>query len=143
MVDVYSKEKRSWIMGKVRSTGNKSTEGKLLKILKRNHVIGWRRRYPIFGKPDIVFPNSKLAIFMDGCFWHDCPKHGQVPQNNRDFWVKKIYANKKRDRLVNKTLKNNGWKVLRIWECQLKDGQLLNRKLNQLGKMLEKPQKRI
>ena len=137
MTDVYSKEKRSWLMGRVRSTGNKSTEDKLIKALKQNHLSGWRRGYPVFGKPDIAFPDSKIAVFVDGCFWHYCPKHGEVPESNRDFWIKKLDANKKRDRLVNRTIKNKGWKVLRIWECQLKDEQLLNRKMNRLGKLLE------
>ena len=138
MTDVYSKEKRSWLMSKVRSTGNKSTEGKLIEILRRNHLVGWRRRYPVFGKPDVAFPDNKIAIFVDGCFWHGCPKHGQVPESNRDFWVKKIYANKKRDRLVNATIKNKGWQVVRIWECQLKDKKPLTKKMNRLGKLLEK-----
>ena len=138
MTDVYSKEKRSWLMSKVRSTGNKSTEGKLIEILKRNRLVGWRRRYPAFGKPDVAFPDNKIAIFVDGCFWHGCPKHGQVPESNKDFWVKKIYANKKRDRLVNATIKNKGWQVVRIWECQLKDKKPLTEKMNQLGKLLEK-----
>ena len=77
MVDVYSKKKRSWLMGRVRSVGNKSTEGKLIEILKQNEITGWRRKYPVFGKPDVVLPRSKVTIFIDGCFWHDCPKHGQ------------------------------------------------------------------
>ena len=125
-------------MGRVRSTGNKSTECKFIEILKRKHLTGWRRRYQVFGKPDITFPDSKVAIFIDGCFWHDCPKHGQVPESNRDFWVKKINATKKRDKLVNKTIKNKEWKVLRIWECQLKDERILNRKIDKLGKLLKK-----
>lgn len=137
MADVYSKEKRSWLMSKVRSTGNKSTEGKLIDILKQSGFSGWRRKYPIFGKPDITFPKSKVAIFVDGCFWHDCPKHGQVPESNAEFWTRKINANKKRDRLVNKTVQNKGWKVLRIWECELKDGRFLKRKMNRLNKMLQ------
>ena len=100
MTDIYSKEKRSWLMGRVRSTGNKSTEEKLIAILKQNHLTGWRRKYSLFGNPDIVFPSGKIVIFVDGCFWHGCPKHGEIPESNRDFWVKKIDANKKRDKLV-------------------------------------------
>ena len=138
MVDVYSKEKRSWLMGKVHSTGNKSTEGKLIELLKQKRLIGWRRKYPIFGKPDVTFPNSKVAIFVDGCFWHDCPKHGQIPENNREFWIKKINANKKRDKLVNKTIQKKGWKVLRIWECELKDKKIIRRKINRLSKLLQR-----
>lgn len=136
MVDVYSKRKRSWLMGRVRSAGNKSTEDKLIAELKQNRVVGWRRKYPLFGKPDITFPKNKLVIFVDGCFWHACPKHGQVPESNRDFWVAKISANKKRDRLVDKKIKIMGWKVLRIWECELKNEKLLGRKINRLRKLL-------
>ena len=108
-------------MGRVRSARNKSTEDKFTKILRQNHLTGWRRRYSVFGKPDVVFPSSKIAVFVDGCFWHDCPSHGQVPESNNDFWVKKLDTNKIRDILVNRMLKNKGWQVLRIWECQLKD----------------------
>ena len=136
MVDVYSKSKRSWLMGRVRSAGNKSTEDKLIAVLKQNRVVGWRRKYPLFGKPDITFPKNKLVIFVDGCFWHACPRHGQVPESNRDFWVAKISANKKRDRLVDKKIKVMGWKVLRIWECELKNEKLLGRKINRLRKLL-------
>ena len=130
MVDVYSKEKRSWLMGRVRSSGNKSTEGKLIELLKQKRLIGWRRRYPIFGKPDVTFPSSKVAIFVDGCFWHACPKHGQIPENNSEFWINKINANKNRDKLVNETIQKKGWKVLRIWECELKDKKIIGRKIN-------------
>jgi len=137
MTDVYSKEKRSWLMGRVRATGNQSTEGKLITVLKQNHLTGWRRNYPVFGKPDIVFPRNKIAIFADGCFWHACPKHRQIPETNRQFWLKKIDANKNRDKLVNKTIKSQGWKVLRIWECELKDERRLRRKLNKLGELLQ------
>lgn len=125
-------------MGRVRSSGNKSTEGKLIELLKQKRLIGWRRRHPIFGKPDVTFPNSKVAIFVDGCFWHACPKHGQIPENNSEFWIKKINANKKRDKLVNKTIQKKGWKVLRIWECELKDKKIIRRKINRLSKLLQR-----
>ena len=124
-------------MSRVRSAGNKSTEEKLIEILKQSHLTGWRRKYPIFGKPDIVFPRNKVAIFVDGCFWHDCPKHGQIPETNREFWVRKIDANKKRDRLVNGTIKNKGWKVLRIWECELRGKQVPRRKINRLTRIMQ------
>jgi len=70
-------------------------------------------------KPDFVFPKSKLAVFVDGCFWHGCPRHFIRPRGNAAFWRKKIAANKARDRLVNRTLRRQGWKVLRIWEHEL------------------------
>ncbi|MDA8023957.1 MAG: very short patch repair endonuclease [Gammaproteobacteria bacterium] len=124
-------------MGRVRAAGNRSTEGKLIAILKQHRLTGWRRKYPIFGKPDIVFPRNKVAVFADGCFWHACPKHAQIPASNRKFWRKKLEANKNRDKLVNRTIKNKGWKVLRFWECELKDERRLRRKLNRLGELLQ------
>lgn len=137
MADVYTKQKRSWLMGRVRSSGNKSTEGKLIDILKREHLTGWRRKYPVFGNPDISYPKSKLAIFVDGCFWHGCPRHGEVPSSNREFWVKKLEGTKKRDLLVNKTLKSKGWKVLRIWECELGKERSVRRHINRIMKLLQ------
>ncbi|MGA9779879.1 MAG: very short patch repair endonuclease [Verrucomicrobiia bacterium] len=69
--------------------------------------------------PDFVFRQVRLAIFVDGCFWHGCPKHATKPANNRAFWKKKLAGNKTRDRVVNQTLRRAGWRVLRIWECDL------------------------
>jgi len=73
----------------------------------------------VFGKPDFVFPKLKLAIFVDGCFWHGCPKHATKPKNNRLFWRRKLSANKKRDSLVTIALRRGGWRVVRIWEHEL------------------------
>ncbi len=70
-------------------------------------------------RPDFVFRQLRLAIFVDGCFWHGCPKHATKPANNRAFWKKKLAGNKKRDRLVNLALRRAGWRVMRIWECTL------------------------
>ncbi len=70
-------------------------------------------------RPDFVFPKLKLAVFVDGCFWHGCPKHATRPKNNRVFWDKKLAGNKTRDLLVTKTLKRANWRVIRIWECQV------------------------
>ena len=79
-----------------------------------------RRDVPTFRvKPDFVFQKLKLAIFVDGCFWHGCPKHATKPKNNRAFWRRKLSANKKRDQVVNRTLRKSGWRVIRIWECDL------------------------
>jgi DNA mismatch endonuclease (patch repair protein) len=73
----------------------------------------------VFGKPDFIFPKLKLAIFVDGCFWHGCPKHGTNPKSNRPYWHRKLSRNKNRDRLVTQTLRQAGWRVLRIWEHEL------------------------
>jgi DNA mismatch endonuclease (patch repair protein) len=106
-------------MSQIRGRGNKDTELALAKILRRHGLKGWRRHQAIFGKPDFIFPNFRLAVFVDGCFWHACPKHGSKPKNNRAFWQRKIASNKERDQLVNRTLRMQGWRVLRIWEHEL------------------------
>jgi DNA mismatch endonuclease (patch repair protein) len=119
MPDVFTKAKRSEVMSRIRSRGNKATEIALAKFFQRNKITGWRRHQPVFGKPDFVFPKFKLAVFVDGCFWHRCPKHGTQPAGNRSFWKKKFARNQSRDRLVNQTLRRAGWRVLRIWEHEL------------------------
>ncbi len=121
MTDVFTKAKRSEVMSRIRGRGNKETEVALAKSLRRHHITGWRRGLPIYGKPDFVFPRSRLAVFVDGCLWHCCPKHSTQPANNRAFWRKKLQANRRRDRLVNWTLRAQDWKVLRIWEHELKE----------------------
>jgi len=70
-------------------------------------------------RPDFVFRQARLAVFVDGCFWHGCPKHGTKPKGNAVFWKKKFARNQARDRLVNQTLRRTGWRVLRIWEHDL------------------------
>ena len=119
MPDVFTIEKRSSVMSLIRGRGNKDTELKLMARFKSEGFTGWRRSFKLFGKPDFVFPKLKVAVFVDGCFWHGCPKHSNMPTNNREFWSRKLTANKTRDKLVNLTLRRKGWKVLRIWEHEL------------------------
>ena len=107
-------------MSRVRSRGNKGTEVALAKLFRRHKITGWRRNQKIFGKPDFVFPKVKLAVFVDGCFWHGCPKHATQPKSNRAFWKKKFARNIARDRLVNRALRRANWRVLRIWEHTLR-----------------------
>jgi len=71
------------------------------------------------GRPDFVFPARRLAVFVDGCFWHGCPRHGTMPKGNRSFWRAKITRNRERDREVGAELRRLGWKVLRVWEHEL------------------------
>ena len=119
MPDVFTREKRSQVMSRIRGRGNKEAEVALLKLLCAHGITGRRRHQPLFGKPDFVFRRERLAIFVDGCFWHGCPKHSNMPVNNRPFWERKLTANRRRDRLVTKTLRQPGWLVLRIWEHDL------------------------
>lgn len=120
-------------MSRIRGCGNKDTELALAKLFRAHRVTGWRRQIQIRTssrpsprdgegvrvKPDFAFPKLKLAIFVDGCFWHGCPKHATKPKRNRTFWRRKFSANKARDQLVTRTLRRAGWRVLRVWEHEL------------------------
>jgi DNA mismatch endonuclease (patch repair protein) len=128
MPDVFTKAKRSDVMSRIRSRGNRDTELALARLLRAHRLSGWRRhsaiKFQVSGskfqvKPDFVWRDARLALFVDGCFWHGCPKHATKPQQNASFWRKKLAANKARDRRVNRTLRRTGWRVVRIWECAL------------------------
>jgi DNA mismatch endonuclease (patch repair protein) len=119
MPDVFTRAKRSEVMSKIRGRGNCDTELALVMLLRLHGVTGWRRNWPLFGKPDFVFPAHRIAIFVDGCFWHCCPRHSNIPSGNRKFWKAKLTANKARDRRVNRTLRKMGWHLIRIWEHDL------------------------
>ena len=121
MTDVFSKAKRSEVMSRIRGSGNKSTELKLMRLMRRNGIKGWRRRVNIFGKPDFVFKKERLCIFVDGCFWHSCPKCYSPPKQNADFWLNKIEGNRARDKQVSRKLRSEDWSVCRIYECSLKN----------------------
>jgi DNA mismatch endonuclease (patch repair protein) len=119
MPDVFTKAKRSAVMSRIRGRGNKDTELALMKLLRQHGITGWRRNQNVFGKPDFLFRRNRLALFVDGCFWHGCKKHCKIPAGNRGFWKKKFAANKARDRRVNSELRKLGWRVVRIWEHDL------------------------
>ena len=120
-MDVFTKSKRSEVMSRVRGRGNKETEGVLIKLFRKDRITGWRRHLRVFGNPDFIFQKSKLAVFVDGCFWHGCSKHCTYPATNQYFWSRKLESNVTRDQLVNRELRKRGWCVLRIWEHQLRD----------------------
>lgn len=119
MADIFNKRKRSEIMSRVRSNKNKSTELRLISLFKKLGIKGWRRNYMIKGKPDFVFPKEKVAFFTDGCFWHGHGCRNITPDNNKEYWRYKITTNKIRDKAIAKHLRSIGWKVIRIWECEL------------------------
>ena len=120
MSDIFSKEKRSQVMKAVKSKNAKTTELKMLQIFKTSHIIGWRRTYPMKGKPDFVFPKKRVVVFVDGCFWHGHDCRNVTPKENSDFWDKKRAYNRAHDKEVTMLLMAKGWKVIRIWECELK-----------------------
>jgi DNA mismatch endonuclease (patch repair protein) len=119
--DIYSKEKRSAVMSKIRSKGNKTTEMQLIRLFKKNGIAGWRRNYQVKGHPDFVFLKKHVAVFVDGCFWHGHDCRNTKPKENEEFWTKKIEVNKERDIEVTQLFENRGWSVVRIWECELKN----------------------
>ncbi len=119
MPDVFDKAKRSEVMSRIRGRGNRDTEMRLVKLLRQHGLTGWRRHQAITGRPDFLFRASRVAVFVDGCFWHGCPRHCKMPAANRAFWQRKLEANKTRDRRVTSLLRREGWHVIRIWECQL------------------------
>jgi len=123
MTDTFTKQKRSLIMRAVKSKGNKSTEEKLARIFRANKIIGWRRNYRLPGRPDFVFPKQRVAVFADGCFWHGHGCRNIIPSDNAEYWRKKIQRNVLRDKSVTRTLKNLGWRVVRIWECEIRRGE--------------------
>ena len=108
-------------MSRIRGKGNKSTEQRMVTLLKDHHITGWRRHCALPGKPDFVFRPQKVAVFVDGCFWHKCPRCFKSPSSNADYWVPKIQGNVRRDRRVNRQLRQRGWRVVRVWEHSLRD----------------------
>jgi DNA mismatch endonuclease (patch repair protein) len=149
MADVFSKAKRSEIMSRIKGKGNRDTELAFVTLMKAHRITGWRRHVAISltgtprarspGEkmrsrsskvcPDFVFPTAGLAVFIDGCFWHGCPKHSTQPSSNKDFWLNKLSSNRQRDRLVTRRLRSSGWMVLRIWEHELKNPSAVHKRL--------------
>lgn len=155
MADVFDAAKRSDVMSRIRGAGNKSTELALVAAFKKAGIKGWRRhvglkfkrelkpgtladakRKSLVVKPDFVFRKERVAVFVDGCFWHQCPLHSKVPENNRGFWERKLQTNVERDVIADNTLKAEGWMVLRIWEHCLRDPQSLRAVLTSLSNHL-------
>lgn len=113
-MDKFTKKKRSWIMSRVRSeSGIEKIPRGLIGLYLRRHPEG------IIGKPDFGNKARRIALFIDGCFWHGCPRHYKAPKTNKKYWIPKIEANRKRDRKVTRLLRKSGWRVIRAWECEL------------------------
>jgi DNA mismatch endonuclease (patch repair protein) len=108
-------------MGAVRGRGNRTTEARFRALLMRAGVRGWKLNpKTLAGRPDFFFPLERLAVFVDGCFWHGCPQCGHVPRVNRPFWKAKIERNRQRDSLTAIRLNQDGIQVLRFWEHELR-----------------------
>ena len=138
MPDVFEPAKRSAVMARIRASGNRDTELRMVALLRASKIRGWRRNKKLFGKPDFVFSKQRVAVFVDGCFWHrhtGC-KFSYTPKSRIDFWLPKFEQNIARDRVVTRTLRERGWKVIRIWECQLtrkKQARVMRRLRTALG----------
>jgi DNA mismatch endonuclease Vsr len=112
---------RSQNMRAIKSRSNATTELRLRAHLIRNSVAGWKlHARNIHGHPDFFFPVQRVAVFVDGCFWHGCPRCGHTPKTNRSYWLKKLARNKQRDAKINRALRTDGIQLLRLWECQLR-----------------------
>lgn len=119
-MDVFSKRKRSEVMSRIRGYGNKSTERRMAALLRAYSIAGWQvRPRDVTGRPDVYFSRLRIAIFLDGCFWHACSRCFRMPAQNNAFWKKKLLANKRRDLQVTRSLKKDHIKVIRLWEHDL------------------------
>lgn len=156
MTDVFDIAKRSEVMSRIRGKGNKTTELALVAAFHQAGIKGWRRHVPcrvkgkstrfstlagkpppvLVIKPDFVFRTQRIAVFVDGCFWHQCPLHSKVPASNRAFWERKLRRNVQRDREANKALKADEWTVIRIWEHDVLDPQCLSHAIARVRRRL-------
>ncbi len=145
-------------MARIRGSGNLSTEVTLARAFRASKIKGWRRHVRIslavaqsngrrtrLVRPDFTFTTERVVVFVDGCFWHQCPRHSKIPSHNRIFWEEKLLANVRRDREVRRALKDSGWRVVRIWEHELENSDLSGitrrviRELRAPGRRLARP----
>lgn len=121
-------------MAKVRSRGNRTTEVRFRLALVRARIAGWKLHpKSVLGQPDFWFPRKRIALFVDGCFWHGCKRCLRLPRGNRQYWRNKIRGNIRRARLINRKLRSVGITVLRFWEHDVRD----RRTLNQLARAVQ------
>ena len=106
-------------MSAIRGSGNLTTEVRMARLLRAHKLAGWRRHIALPGKPDFTWHREKVVVFVDGCFWHGCPRCYLPPRHNPKFWREKVTGNRARDRRVARTLRAAGWKVIRVWECRV------------------------
>ena len=133
---------RSKIMSSIRGKHNKSTEGKLRMALIKAGLKGWvLHPSDIFGKPDVFFQEKRLAIFVDGCFWHGCKSCGHIPKTRSAFWRAKFERNQARAKLVKSKLRQESIKVIRIWEHDLEQLQSQQEKIQR--KIIDRIQKAL
>lgn len=128
---------RSRTMSSIKGKHAKSTERKLRMALMRAGVRGWRLHPKrIQGNPDVYFPDNEIVVFVDGCFWHGCPRCGHVPHTNSEFWHAKFSRNQQRDILNTKMLRRKGMRVIRIWEHSLANTQSTAAVIRRINRLL-------
>ena len=116
MPKLLTPAQRAKIMSSIRSRGNQSTEIAFMRALRAGRITGWRRHSSLPGRPDFSFSEARLVVFIDGCFWHRCPIHGNAPTTNVSYWTPKIAATVARDLKITRLLRRQGYTVLRFWE---------------------------
>ncbi len=134
MADKISKDKRSKIMAAIRSKDT-GPERKLRSAIWATG-LRYKKHYGP-KKVDIAFASKKIAVFVDGCFWHGCPIHSHVPKSNQEYWVPKLAKNIERDRLTNQELAEDGWVVLRFWEHELENSEGLSQVTNRISSIVK------
>lgn len=128
MTDTLTTQERSERMSRVTSRGNKSTEMRVADAFEQYGIGGWiSHPKDIPGTPDFYFPEERVVVFVNGCFWHGCPKCGRIPKSKVVFWVNKIQSNKRRDLRVRRQLRSSGCKVLTVWEHSLRSSNWIRR----------------
>jgi DNA mismatch endonuclease (patch repair protein) len=130
-MDVHDSETRSFNMSRIRSR-NTRPETVLRALLSSNNLRGYRLNSKLPGRPDLVYSKARIAIFVDGCFWHGCPRcgDGRSPSSNKAYWNAKRAGNKERDKRNSQELRRLGWRVIRLWEHQvLKSPKLCLRRI--------------
>ena len=138
MADWLSRKQRSYNMASIRSKGNSTTERAFVRLLREAGISGWRRHVTLPGKPDFAFRSRKIAVFIDGCFWHGCPRCYRLPDDNRPYWKTKLIVNQRRDKRASRLLRAKGWRVLRIWEHSLVSKNSRSRVLAKVRKAFER-----
>lgn len=121
-------------MAAIPGRGNRSTERSFAALLRCSRLRGWTlHSRDVVGRPDFYFEEMRVAVFVDGCFWHGCPKCFRAPRQNAEFWALKIGRNRKRDRAVGRILRRQGIRVIRVWEH---DVEARTQRLERVLKML-------
>jgi DNA mismatch endonuclease, patch repair protein len=137
MTDRWTPAKRSEVMSRIRSSGNANTELRLVQLMKSHGITGWRRHQELFGRPDFTFRRERVVVFVDGCFWHGCPNCYRAPTSNEGYWSQKVERNRSRDKRVTHHLRVLSWKVVRVWEHELR--QAPTRVVGKLRRALNRP----